>query len=80
MGQHLLTAPRPSRKLAVAPRSTQAPLLQKLRVPARPHLFYAAEWKGYDYWLGRSDTPLVFPTNYGQGRSSEDGRTDAPPP
>lgn len=48
----------------------QAALLQTLRVPARPHIYYAAEWQGYDHWLGRPETPLIFPQNYGKDSPS----------
>ena len=34
----------------------QSELLLKLRIPARPHLFYRKEWKGYDEWLGLPET------------------------
>ena len=39
----------------------EAPKLQRLRVPARPHLKYPREWQGYDTWLGLPETPLTFP-------------------
>ena len=38
--------------------------LSALRVPSRPHIFYAAEWEGYSDWLGLPDTPLVLPRGY----------------
>ena len=43
----------------------QAPRLQCLRVPARPHLKYPREWEGYDAWLGLPETPLTFPAGFG---------------
>ncbi|KAL1526966.1 hypothetical protein AB1Y20_015655 [Prymnesium parvum] len=41
--------------------------LQRLRVPARPHLYYGRQWGGYDEWLSLPNTPLVLPRNYGRG-------------
>lgn len=38
----------------------RAKLLESLRVPARPHLYYRSEWRGYDDWLGLEETPLTF--------------------
>ena len=49
--------------LALTP--DQAPRLQRLRVPARPHLKYPREWEGYDAWLGLPETPLTFPAGFG---------------
>ncbi len=31
------------------------------RLPARPHIVYAASWRGYDDWLGRNETTLFAP-------------------
>jgi hypothetical protein len=47
----------------------QATKLQRLRVPARPHLYYAEQWLGYTHWLGLPETPLVLPRDYGKGRT-----------
>ena len=44
----------------------QHELRLRLRVPARPHLFYRREWAGYDDWLGLSGEPLVFPADWGR--------------
>lgn len=38
--------------------------LQSLRVPARPHLYYRKEWKGYDHWLSLPERPLTLPSDY----------------
>ena len=36
-----------------------------LRIPSRPHIYYASDWRGYDEWLGLPETgPLVFPRHY----------------
>jgi len=50
----------------------RASLLQQLRVPARPHIYYAKEWRGYDDWLGKPETTLVMPRDYGKGRGLAD--------
>jgi hypothetical protein len=50
--------------------SGEARLLQQLRVPAQPHIFYK-EWGGYDEWLSLPETPLVLPRKYGQGGAAD---------
>lgn len=47
----------------------QAALLQSLRVPARPHLYYSEQWQGYAHWLGQPEVPLILPRDYGKGRA-----------
>ena len=32
-----------------------------MRLPSRPHIYYKAEWRGYDHWLGLPDEPLTLP-------------------
>jgi hypothetical protein len=43
----------------------QADELIELRVPSRPHLYYANEWRGYDHWLSLPEQPpLVLPRDW----------------
>ena len=57
--------PDPSPSPNSRPNPNQAPKLQRLRVPARPHLKYPREWQGYDRWLGLPETPLTVPAGFG---------------
>ena len=41
-----------------------AELLQDLRVPSRPHLFYKKLWQGYDHWLSLPESELVLPKDW----------------
>ena len=38
--------------------------LLSLRVPSRPHLFYASEWQGYDHWLSLGERELKLPKDW----------------
>lgn len=56
----------PSQEMWWAVTRQRADLLLRLRVPARPHLFYRDEWLGYDDWLGLESKPLFLPADYGR--------------
>lgn len=54
-------------------------LLEELRIPARPHLYYPSrgtKWLGYDDWLGRGEQ-VLYPPRAGIGGGSNDCDSNA---